>query len=462
MRRNLLPLQLAVALALCAWLWLKTTSVDPLPDWRQGELVVILPPAEMETRNAFETELATLFAQQLQVKLKTISLPIDQELPALVEHKAHLATAIRSTTDFALRFSKSYQSLDELVICHGATPRDIDNLADRKLVVAAGSPEETALREIQHDHEKLSWHSRRNTSPVELIEEVADGKLDCTVANEEQLETARNYYPELGNALDLDSPTDLTWAFTSDGDTKLYDEAQQFFTQIRQDGTLRRLTDRYYGYNSRLNSFNAEAFINQTRTVLPRYRHWFEEAGDLTGIDWRVLAALSYQESHWDPNATSYTNVRGMMMLTEDTADQMKVKNRLDAHSSILAGARYLQQLKEQLPLRMNEDDRLWMALAAYNQGMSHLEDARILTSQAGLNPDVWSDVKRMMPLLSRPSVYKKTRHGRARGGEAVILVETVRLYTDMLRRLDAQDTLSTLDQLPPILQNSFVGDLIK
>jgi membrane-bound lytic murein transglycosylase F len=462
MRRNLLPLQLVVVLALGAWLWIKTTAVDPLPDWRQGELVVVLPPAEMETRNAFETELAGLFARQLQVRLKTISVPIEQELPALIEHKAHMATAIRSTNDFPLRFSKSYQSLDELVICHGATPDNIDNLASRKLIVAAGSPEETALREVQHDHEKLSWHSRRGTSPVELLEEVADGKLDCTVANEEQLETARNYYPELGNALDLDSPTDLTWAFADDGDTQLYDQAQQFFSQIKQDGTLRHLIDRYYGYNTRLNAFNADAFITKTRTLLPHYRRWFEEAADLTGIDWQVLAALSYQESHWDPNATSYTNVRGMMMLTEDTADQMHVKNRLDAHSSILAGARYLQQLKEKLPLRMSEDDRLWMALAAYNQGMGHLEDARILAKQSGLNPDLWSDVKRMMPLLSRPSVYKKTRRGKARGGEAVILVETVRLYTDMLRRLDAQRTLGTLNQLPPILQNSFVGDLIK
>ncbi|ADE12794.1 membrane-bound lytic murein transglycosylase MltF [Sideroxydans lithotrophicus] len=457
--RNLLPLQLAVVFALCAWLWIKTTAVDPLPDWRQGELVVIVPPVEMETENAFQTELAEQFAQQLQVKLKTIALPIDQKLPALMTHKAHLATGVRETSDYALRFSKTYQSLDELVICHGATPDDIDNLAGRKLVVAAGSSQETALREVQREHDKLSWKSRRDTSPVELLEEVADGKLDCTVANEEQLATARNFYPELGNALDLDSPSELSWAFPANGDTKLYDEAQAFFTQIKQDGTLRRLIDRYYGYNERLNAINAEAFITQTRTLLPHYRRWFEEAADLTGIDWQTLAALSYQESHWDPNATSYTNVRGMMMLTEETADRMNVENRLDAHSSILAGARYLQLLKEQLPLRMNEDDRLWMALAAYNQGMGHLEDARILASQSGLDPDVWSDVKRMLPLLSRPSFYKKAKRGKARGGEAVILVETVRLYSDMLRRLDAQDSLY---QLPPIMKHGILDGLIK
>ena len=456
--RSLLPLQLAVVLALCAWLWIKTTAVDPLPDWHQGELVVIVPPADMETENAFETELAHLFAQQLQVKVKVVPMATDQALPALAAHKAHLATAARSTNDYALRFSKSYQSLDELVICHGVTPDDIDNLASRDLVVAAGSPQEVALREVQREHPKLSWKSRRKTSSAELLEEVADGKLDCTVANDEQLATARNFYPELGIALDIDSPSEMSWAFANDGDAQLFDEAQLFFTHIKQDGTLRHLIDRYYGYNERLNAVNAEAFISQTRTMLPHYRHWFQEAADLTGIDWQLLAALAYQESHWDPNATSYTNVRGIMMLTEETADRMNVENRLDAHSSILAGARYLQLLKEQLPLRMSEEDRLWMALAAYNQGMGHLEDARILASQSGLNPDLWSDVKRMMPLLSRPSFYKNTKRGQARGGEAVILVETVRLYHDMLKRLEAQNSLY---QLPPVLKRSFVSGFI-
>ncbi len=457
--RSLLPLQLAVVLALCAWLWMKTTAVDPLPDWRQGELVVIVPPADMETENAFETELAELFARELQVKVKLVPLAIDQALPALAAHKAHIATSARSTSDYALRFSKAYQSLDELVICQGATPDDIDNLAGKELVVAAGSPQEVALREVQREHDKVAWQSRSGASSAELLEEVADGKLDCTVANEEQLATARNFYPELGEALDIDSPSDMSWAFANNVDAKLFDEAQQFFTRIKQDGTLRRMIDRYYGYNERLNAVNAEAFISQTRTVLPHYRHWFQEAADLTGIDWQLLAALAYQESHWNPNATSYTNVRGMMMLTEETADRMDVENRLDPHASILAGARYLQLLKEQLPLRMNEEDRLWMALAAYNQGMGHLEDARILAGQSGLNPDLWSDVKRMMPLLSRPSFYKKTKRGKARGGEAVILVETVRLYNDMLKRLEAQNSLY---QLPPALKHSFVGGLIR
>lgn len=456
--RSLLPLQIAVAIALCAWLWIKYTAVDPLPDWRTGELVIIVPPAEMETENAFETELAGLFARQLQVKLKLVPLAIDQALPTLAAHKAHLAAGSHTTNDYPLRFGKAYQALDELLICQGVTPDSLDDLAGRELLVASGSAQEIALRKIQREHEGLQWQSRHGSSAPELLEEVAEGKLDCTVANEEQLATERNFYPELGEALDLDSSSDTVWAFGSTADEKLFDEAQQFFTRIKQDGTLRHLIDRYYGYNERLNAVNAEAFITQTRTLLPHYRHWFKEAADLTGIDWELLAALSYQESHWDPNATSFTNVRGMMMLTEETADRMHVENRLDAHSSILAGARYLQLLKEQLPLRISEEDRLWMALAAYNQGMGHLEDARILASQSGLNPDIWADVKRMLPLLSRPSFYKQAKRGKARGGEAVILVETVRLYHDMLKRLQAQNSLY---QLPPSLKRGFIGSSI-
>lgn len=456
--RTLLPLQLAVVIALGAWLWIRSTAVEPLPDWRQGELVVIVPPEEMEIEHAFESELASMFARQLQLRPRLVPMPAYQALPALVEHQAHLATRAIPSSDYPLRFGMSYQSLDEMLICHGATPTGIARLTNRKLVVAAGSPQEFALRRVQRTREGLDWSARRGSSPAELLEEVASGTLDCTVANEEQLATERNFYPELGEGLDLGVPSELGWAFPVSEDNELYEEARSFFSRIKQDDTLRHLIDRYYGYNDRITTPDAEAFISKVRSLLPRYRHWFEEAADLTGIEWQLLAALAYRESLWDPHATSYTNVRGMMMLTEETADQMGVENRLDPHASILAGARYLQQLKEQLPLRMREEDRMWMALAAYNQGMGHLEDARVLAAKSGLNPDVWADVKRMLPLLSRPSFYKGAKHGKARGGEAVILVETVRLYHDMLKRLEAQNSIY---QLPPALKHSLLGGLL-
>jgi membrane-bound lytic murein transglycosylase F len=171
------------------------------------------------------------------------------------------------------------------------------------------------------------------------------------------------------------------------------------------------------------------------QSVLPRYRRLFIEAQDVHGIDWRLLAALAYQESHWDPLATSYTNVRGMMMLTEDTADRLRVTDRLDARQSILAGTRYLVELKEQLPPEVAEPDRTWLALAAYNLGMGHMNGARFVATLVKRDPNAWHEMKQVLPLLAQPEYYARLKSGAARGGEAVIMTENIRTYYDILRR---------------------------
>ena len=456
--RSLLPLRLAVVIGLLAWLAFKFTTAIPLPDWHQGEMIIIVPSNGMETDTTFESDLATLFAKHLSVKPLLLQQTSDTAIASLDEGRAHLAVGFRSHPTPALRFSDSYQILDERAVCASDSTRLIDDLYTRQLAVATGSPQDVALHELRGEHDDLEWFARKETSPEQLLQEVAEGKLECTVANAEQIASLRNFYPELNEGMSLRSPSPMVWAIAADGDPALLGEVNKFIAQIKQDGTLRHLLDRHYGYNERLSTVDTATFISHTRTLLPRYRLWFADAADLTGLDWRLIAALAYRESRWNPNAISFTKVRGMMMLTEETADRMGVDNRLDARASIMAGARYLQLLKEQLPLRISEQDRLWMALAAYNQGMGHLEDARVLAAQSGLNPDVWADVKRMMPLLSRPAYYGKLKYGQARGGEAVIHVETVRLYHDMLKRLDAQNEL--LDT-PLGLQRKFI-DLFK
>ena len=401
---------------------------------------MVVPETELWPESEFERELARLFAEQLHVTLETVPLPQDEVLAALRKHQAHLAaTPLRiENNPAALQFGPSYQSVRELLVCNSDRPR-IKTLADlsgRKLIVEAGSAHEVALREAQANLPSLHWQTDHDLTTQDLLAEVGEGSLDCAAANELQFADARNYRPNLEAELDIVPPSKLAWGFPEDADPDLIKQVQIFFTSIQQDGTLHRLLDRYYGHNNRLDKMDAAAFITGINTVLPRFRRMFEEAATLTGEDWRLLAALAYQESQWNPLATSYTNVRGMMMLTGDTADQMNVSNRLDARESILAGAEYLLLLKEQMPDRITEPDRTWLALAAYNQGYSHLEDARILTKRAGLNPDSWSDVKKWMPLLNRPNYYKTLKHGYARGGEAVILVESIRSYYDMLKRL--------------------------
>jgi membrane-bound lytic murein transglycosylase F len=426
----------------------------PMKPWRE-ELTVIVAEDGKSADAEFERQLIGLFAKQLQTRARLVAMPPDRITPALLTGKAHVAAAGLRSNDGGLRFTHAYQVVSEQVVCSGLAPRRLEALSAKKIAVVAGSAQEEALREAQRTRPTLRWEARRGVTVADLLAEVAADRLECAAANEEQVALARNFHPGLGAALDIASPSRLAWGFAPGGNSILFDEAQRFFTTIKLDGTLHRLLDRYYGHNERLEPVDAVAFIARTRADLPRYRGLFEEAGLLTGIDWQLLAALSYHESHWNPLATSPTNVRGMMMLTEDTADRMNVTNRLDPQQSIVAGARYLQMLRDQLPLRIADEERTWMALAAYNQGMGHLEDARVLTARAGLNPDVWGDVKKMMPLLSQPEYFEQVKHGRARGGEAVILAETVRLYYDMLRQLHSGEMAQAAPslfhlQLPP------------
>jgi membrane-bound lytic murein transglycosylase F len=427
-----------VLVSLCLLL---TACDQQIPPWNAGKLVVVVPETALGPEGEFERELARLFAEQLHVTLETIPLPQDEVLAALHKHQAQLAAVpLRSKNNSAsLHFGPSYQSVRELLVCNGNRPpvKNLADLAGSKLAVTAGSAHEVALHEAQENLPSLQWKIHHDLTTQDLLDEVSEGTLDCAAVNELQFADARHYHSNLVAYLDIAPPSKLAWGLPVDADPGLLEQVQTFFAGIKQDGTLHRLLDRYYGHNNRLRKMDAAAFISGINIVLPHYRRMFEDAATLTGEDWRLLAALAYQESQWDPLATSYTNVRGMMMLTGDTADRMDVNNRLDARESIRAGAKYLLLLKEQMPERIPEPDRTWLALAAYNQGYSHLEDARILTSRAGLNPDSWSDVKKWMPLLNRPKYYSTLKHGYARGGEAVILVESIRSYYDMLKRLE-------------------------
>jgi len=448
------------AVLICSCMLL-TACDRHLPAWNAGKLIIIVPETSQGAKAEFERNLGQLFADQLHSSLETRKMPQDQAIAALQQNEAHLAAiALRHETEIAdLQFGPSYQNVRELAVCNNerTAPKKLADLADRKLAAVAGSAQEATLREAQKILPSLQWQSREQSTPRDLLSEVADGTLDCAAANELQLADAYNYHPNLIAALDIGEPSKLVWGFPKDADPELLNQARIFFSRIQQDGTLDRLLDRYYGHNRRLAKMDAAAFITRTKTILPHYRHMFKDAAAITGDDWHLLAALAYQESQWDPLATSRTNVRGMMMLTEDTADRMKLNNRLDARENIIAGAKYLMLLKEQLPERIPEPDRTWLALAAYNQGYGHLEDARILTRRAGLDPDSWSDVKKWMPRLNQPGYYETRKGGYARGGEAVILVENIRNYYDMLKRLEPEqesftsEMTTTFELLEPL-----------
>jgi len=175
-------------------------------------------------------------------------------------------------------------------------------------------------------------------------------------------------------------------------------------------------------------------FYKRIDSRLPKYKAYFKKFGQLYNIPCSVLAAQSYQESHWNPKARSFTGVRGLMMLTRRTAKVLGVKNRLDPEQSIKGGARHLNQMRKYVPQEVVGEDRMKFALAAYNVGMGHIQDAQKLAKKMGLNQNVWSDLKRALPLLSQKKYYKTLKHGYARGSEPVKYVDSIYDYRDILQ----------------------------
>jgi membrane-bound lytic murein transglycosylase F len=318
-------------------------------------------------------------------------------------------------------------------------PRRIEDLAGKKLALIIGSGHTPMLLRLKRKNPNLSWAALTNVWPEELLAQLRAGTYDAVVISGMDFDPLRSFYPELGVAFDLPDTQKIVWALPRQSTQALRNALARFVEQAKRDGTFKRIYERYFGHVNRLGSMDIQGILQRRPLRLPELRHYFREGQTLTGIDWRLLAAISYQESQWDPSATSPTGVRGLMMLTGDTADRLGVTNRLDPRQSIIGGARYLALMKDTLPARIPEPDRTWMALAAYNQGEGHLEDARRIAQARGGNPDSWADVKEALPYLSRGNYAKVMRYGYARGSEALIFAENIRSYYDILLRLEPE-----------------------
>lgn len=392
-----------------------------------------------EGMDSFSRDLINQFAKELGVELKPVVAPNYLALLDMLHSgKIHMAASLPFRNDDPTVIYSPPLRETRQVIVHHASSRpisDLDMLAGREIALLPGAPQANTLRALQlNPPPVLIGHDGR--SELALLDDVAQRRHELVATDELHFAIAANSHPDIEIALELPDKLYCGWGFPArSGDLLL--RATRFIESIKADGTLRRLNDRYFGHLKRMDSRDIEVFLGHVQGRLPHYRDAFQEAQEITGIDWRLLAALAYQESKWDPLATSPTGVRGMMMLTEETADRLGVRNRLDATESIRAGAKYLAYLIDELPGEIKQPDRLWLALAAYNLGMGHLNGGRHFAPGLKRDPNLWVDMKEVLPLLARPEYYERLKSGRARGGEAVILVENIRNYYDTLSRFE-------------------------
>ena len=398
---------------------------------------------ENDKERGFAYELASRFADYLDVELKVIVVGNNAELIDLLQQgKADFAAASlinNSFPDRQLLLAPTHQWLSFHLVYRngGERPAHLEEIPPDKIHIAGDSIPSTLLDFLQANHPELQWEIHPELDTQDLLAMIETGAIAYTIADSNELILARNLHPEIRPALIVGSPSRLAWAFRrNDRDLSLVREAQVFQQIEYESGDLADLFDSSFGHTGEYDYMDSRNFIDRYALRLPDYRALFEQAASEYQLDWLLLAALSYQESHWDHSARSATGVRGLMMLTRNTATSLGVKNRSDPEQSILGGAEYLAHMMEKIPARIQDPDRRWFALASYNIGYAHLEDARILTERNGGNPDLWEEVKGNLPLLSRKKWFKTTRHGYARGYQTVEFVEHIRKYYSILVQL--------------------------
>jgi len=399
-----------------------------------------------------EYDLVRAFADELGVALDIESVDsVSEIMPKLVSGEAHMAAAGLSITETRrefLHFGHPYKTVDVHLIYKLGTgkPRSVDDILDRSIEIVASSSHVDLLASLKAVYPGLSWSENADVEFADLLTKVARSEIDLTVADSPDFNIQRHFYPELRVALDLAIGDPIAWAFPKDTGDSLLARADEFLIGADRSGMLAQVHDRYFGHTRKFDYVGTRNFIRHYENRLPRYRVMFERAGREWGVDWRLLAAIGYQESHWRSQAVSPTGVRGIMMLTQDTANYLNIDDRLDPESSIFGGARYYARQTERVADTVGEPDRAWMALAAYNVGFNHIKDARMLVEWEGGNPDTWIDLSKALPLLSQRKWYSRLPYGYARGWEPVLYVNNIRSYYNILKWLTANEELPAIE----------------
>lgn len=385
----------------------------------------------------FEYDLAKGFAERLGVTLEVVVASSPPQTLELVRRgRAHLAAAGVSVTPLRreqMRFTRAVLTVVPQVLYRAGRHRP-SSAADigAGMVVPQGSAAAEHLAQVKREVPGLAWTESSEFETEELMQQLSNGDIRYTVAPSDLVAINLRYYPELRVAFNLTGKQDVAWAFPDSRDDSLFLRAQQYLGGMSKSD-LARLRDRHFGHVEQVDRVGAMTLGDHVQTRLPRYRALFEKAGQRYGLDWRLLAAIGYQESHWDASAISPTGVRGIMQLTLETAQFLNVSNREDPAQSIMGGSRYIRRLIDLVPADVPDPDRTWLALAAYNLGFGHLLDAQELVRRRGGDPRRWLDVKAVLPLLMQPRWHRQTRYGYARGLEAESYVGNVRTYYDML-----------------------------
>ena len=402
-----------------------------------------------------EFDLASRFAKQLGMGLYMYPVAsVSAMQAALASGKADIAAA-QITADAAWRAvgvpAVVYDHIPQIVVYRRGTPRPKDTIQieSARLSVRADSPQEHLLERLKHTvAPDLTWIE---TAPraADPVQDVEDGEAQYAIVDARQFSFSRHLYPDVAKGFSLGADRPVQWVVRR-GAPRLYAEVNRFFLGLDQSGELAKLVAENSGNSHHFGYAQSRRFEQLVASRLPRYRDLFEQAAAQTGLDWRLLAAIAYQESHWDPTALSPTGASGLMMLTPSTAESLGLKDPTDPRANIMAGAKYFLKVFNEIPRHIPEPDRTWFAVAAYNVGFGHVEDARVLAQSRGENPDSWADVQRELPLLTVPEWFVRAKSGYCEGRQPVEYVDHVQQFLKLLEWRTPTTVADQATRLPP------------
>ena len=411
-----------------------------------GELVVV-------TRNGpttyylgadepagFEYELIRAFADSQEMRLRVkVAFTLEEVFETLQRGEAHIAAAgLTESSERNLLFESTQSYLEQHpVVVYKAgqyRPRSIEDLSDLDIIIMQGSQHAMRLTSLQELNPQIRWRVLETAESSAVLKAIDNEEAQVALLDSSEFSMQQRLYPRVAAAFQLQETLNTVWYLGSDSRAAEWrNEADHFLTSAIENGALERMKEAYFGNVANASRIESFTFQRAVESNLPDWQPLIERVASEFRLDWRLLAAISYQESHWNPKAKSPTGVRGMMMLTRLTAGELGIDDRTDARQSLRGGARFFKDLLRRLPADIEEPHRTSMALAAYTIGMGHLEDARVMTQRAGGNPHHWPDVRAQLPKLQNPEFFPRTKFGFAEGQTAVTYVDNIRHYEGML-----------------------------
>jgi len=408
-----------------------------------GEIVVITDNSAhgfylyQDRPMGFEYQLAKEFADFLNVKLTVITPGWEKMFDTLLSSKGDLIASSLTKTErrkTRLTFSDEYMPVQQQVIVrkgyHGI--KELSDLDGKTVHIRRNTSYHERMVELKKSGLNIHLVFYENTPTEELLRQVQNKKIAITIADSNIFRLNRRYYPDLRIAFPVSEQQSLGWAVKKN-DVRLLKKINRFFDIIKKNGTFDQIYNKYYAGTEMFDYVDIKKFHNRLKTRLPAFKQIIKNESKKYNFDWRLIAAVIYQESQFNPNAISYTGVRGLMQLTMPTANEMGVFNRSNPEESIKGGVKYLHKLYNQFG-DLDPDEKLKFALGSYNVGYGHIKDARNIALKKGLDINKWRSLEQTLPLLRYREYHEKSTFGYARGTEPIRYVNRVLTYYNILK----------------------------